>query len=168
MLIIGIIIIAFLIIFLVLIGVLRVYAMIDWSFTEEEQQLDIQLRILGFTIMKKDLENLNENENNLSKHIQLKHLKYVHKFAIENIRFEMLKTKTIVGTGEPDTTAVLYGMLQTFFTIISAQLHDKGLCDCRLSANFEEAVIHSDGQCMISWKLRKTMRVWKRWKTKGE
>ncbi|SES07223.1 hypothetical protein SAMN04487944_11721 [Gracilibacillus ureilyticus] len=168
MLIIGFIIIIFLLITFVLLGVLRIYTSIQWTYTEEKQQVIIIMRILGFTIFKKDLSQVGNGAPSLTKDIKLSDLKHLRHFVIDNVRLELLRTKTVVGTGEPDMTAILYGLLQSAVSVISARLQDKGVIDCQLSANFEEAVIQSRGQCMISWKLRKTMRVWKNWKTKGE
>ncbi|MFC4403661.1 hypothetical protein [Gracilibacillus xinjiangensis] len=168
MLIIGVIFFIFIILLLLFLGLLRVYATIKWNFTDEDQQIIIMITILGFTILKKDVGIMKEDGTAFPNGMKMKDLNILRNFVIENVRCELLKTKTIIGTGEPDTTAILYSMLQSLFTMVSARLRENAVVDCQLSAHFDETIIQSNGRCMISWKLRKTMRVWKSWKTKGE
>ncbi|ENH96934.1 hypothetical protein J416_08112 [Gracilibacillus halophilus YIM-C55.5] len=153
---------------------IRIYVRLEWEITDEKRVIYIKVYMLGLRVWRNtyDMDQFlddNHPSSSLTIKQRLQLFQYIKQIGIERVRFEQFEAEAVIGTGEPDTTSIIYGILQSLFEVIKHQFLSKVFEEHKqplllLAADFEHEVYQSEGICMISLKLSNTMIVIKKWK----
>lgn len=132
----------------------RLYICVDWHVDQQDNYIIITCFRLRFPFyeMKMDLKEIEDFVIQNSHHLLSRNTVFSYIQSIRPLlRFEHLTFELVVGTEDPIHTAYLYPFLQAIAA--PDKEHRK------VSVNFQEKILQSNGQCMISVKMCHTMKV---------
>ncbi|MFC4388218.1 DUF2953 domain-containing protein [Gracilibacillus marinus] len=154
---------------ILIISFARFYCWLNWNINKDSQQVEMTIRVIGFKIYQNSIHLLDDKEDTSSdSNLSKKNIKLLMHFFMNEVRTEKLQADIVIGAEEPDVTAIWYGIIQSIVEIIKSRQSNNATIDCQVAANFEENILEANGVCIFSWKLRKTIHVFKQWKKKGE
>ncbi|WP_066194960.1 DUF2953 domain-containing protein [Gracilibacillus phocaeensis] len=143
-------------VFLLLFFLLAINLDVHWLWNEEERYLKVKCHILRIPVYTKRITADQSLDLFVDHHQWRERMTYIfHHAEVKQIRSE-----TIVATSDPGHTAYLYVFLQS----IAEWLRSIQNTDIAVSADFDEEVLQTEGECMISMKLSQTIGELNKWR----
>lgn len=147
---------------IIILSIARFYFTLYWSINEEEQMVILSVHLLKIRVYYKEIEldSFDFSDNKKTSTNKKKDLRLIGSLLLDQGRLEQFEVDAIIGTGEPDTTAILYGLCKGIMEALKNYFSTKTITPihCNISADFDEEILETEGICMISLKMRKTIR----------
>ncbi|WP_163538112.1 DUF2953 domain-containing protein [Gracilibacillus sp. YIM 98692] len=155
---------------LILFTFLKLYIAVEWYMDQSEQVIDLIVIILGFKCYQYTLDFQEIFDDNGKESPSLSDLGGKERLSLlkslwKSSRLERLETETVIGTGDPQVTAICYGLLHSVIQPLLQYL-PKQPENLSILVDFQQERVESNGLCMISIHLRKTIRVLRKMKKK--
>ncbi|MDX8046722.1 hypothetical protein SH601_12085 [Gracilibacillus sp. S3-1-1] len=149
-----------LIFLIILFFIAKIHLLINWQWDEENKSLYMETSILHITVYRKEIDFMTLEvtsllDGNVDK---TKALLSPMCTLLKKANIEKVEAKADVATEEPDRTAYVYVMLKSLADSITAMTGNHENVQINVSANFSEETFESVGECMISFKLSKTIK----------
>ncbi|QGH35322.1 hypothetical protein GI584_15245 [Gracilibacillus salitolerans] len=136
----------------------------DWQWEEDDKNVQIQISILHITFYQEtiDLAQLDFPSLETDNNGDMKEMYQLVKRVLKRSKIEKIHTDTIVATYDPSITAYLYVSIKTLAEWIRAHYSNNEHVQLDVSADFEQEIFQSVGECMISVNLSKTIKEMKK------